>query len=214
MKKVSLFLSALLIVSMAMGQNEKFYQQMGKTLDGFASCSSVEDYQDLANQFRVIAQVEADEWLPLYYEAQCYLLMSFSGQLDAAKQNSFLEKASTAVDQMLKLAPGEAEVYVMKAFYHTAYLVVDPPSRAMSTSPLISEAIARARSIEPDNPRARFLSISNEMGTANFFGSDTAPICEKAVQLLESWDDYVLKSPVHPSWGKDEIEGIVKSCGQ
>lgn len=214
MKKASLVLSAILIATFAMGQNEKYHQKMGETLGEFANCTSVEDYQDLANQFSVIAKMEPQEWLPLYYEAHCYILISFTGQLASGKQNTYLENASAAIDKMLSLAPGEAEVYVMKAFYHTGYLVVDPPARAMSTSPLISEAISRALSIESDNPRARFLSISNEMGTANFFGSDTAPICEKAVQLLESWDNYDVKSPIHPNWGKNEIEGIVRSCGR
>jgi len=214
MKKVSLILSAILLATIVRGQTEQYYQKMGETLGKFASSNSAEDYQDLANQLRVIASMEPEEWLPLYYETHCYILMSFSGQLTSASQHTYLEKASAAVDQMLDIAPGEAEVYVMKAFYHTAYMVVDPPARAMSTSPLISEALTRALSIDPENPRARFLGISNEMGTANFFGSDTTPICKKAIQLLDSWDNYALKSPIHPSWGKNETEGLVKSCGQ
>lgn len=211
---MTLLLATILIAAVAIGQNEKYYQKMGETLGLFASASSVEDFQDLANQFGVIAKVETEEWLPLYYEAQCYILMGFTGQPEADVQDSYLDKASASIDKMAKLAPNEAEVYVMKAFHHTGYLVVDPPSRAMSTQPLISAAISKALSIESNNPRAKFLSISNEMGTANFFGSDTAPICEKAVQLLESWDDYVPKSPIHPNWGKEETEGIVRSCGQ
>jgi len=214
MKKATLFLSTILIATFVMGQNEKYYQEMGETLGKFANCTSVEDFQDLANQFSVIAKVESEEWLPLYYEAHCYILMSFTGQIEAGMQDSYLAKASASIDKMMTMAPGEAEVHVMRAFYHTGYLVVDPPARAMSTSPLISEALSRALSIESDNPRAHFLSISNEMGTASFFGSDTAPICEKAKQLHESWDDYAIKSPIHPNWGKNEIEGIVRGCGE
>lgn len=214
MRKMTLLFVTLLIATVAMAQNEKYYQKMGETLGLFASASSVEDLQDLANQFGVIAKVETEEWLPLYYEAHCYILMGFRGQLEAAVLDSYLEKASASIEKMAELAPNEAEVYVIKAFYHTGYLVVDPPSRAMSTQPLISAAISKALSIESDNPRAKFLSISNEMGTANFFGSDTAPICEKAAELLDSWDDYVLKSPIHPNWGKEETEGIVRGCGQ
>ena len=214
MKRSTLFFAAIFIASIAMGQNEKYYQKMGETLGQFASCSSVEDYQNLANQFDIIAKVETEQWLPLYYEANCYILMGFTGQLEPAIQDSYLDKASASIDKMLEIAPDEAEVYVMKAFYHTGYLVVNPPARAMNTTPLINEAISRALSIETDNPRAQFLSISNEMGTASYFGSDTAPICEKASQLLQSWDAYELKSPIHPNWGKKEIEGIVKRCGQ
>jgi len=214
MKRTTLLLATILIATIAMGQNEKYYQKMGETLGLFASASSVQDFQDLANQFGVIAKMETGEWLPLYYEAQCYILMGFTGQQEADVQDSYLDKASASIDKMLNIAPDEAEVHVMKAFYHTGYLVVNPPARAMSTTPLINEAISRALSIEPGNPRAQFLSISNEMGTATYFGSDTAPICKKAKLLLDSWDNYTIKSPIHPSWGKQETKGIVRGCGE
>ena len=213
MKKVSLIFGILLVVTLVRGQSEQYYAKMGESLQGFATSSTIEDYQDLANRFKVIANVEKEQWLPLYYEAQCYILMSFSDQAGNEMRDSYLDTASGLVDKMEELAPGEAEVAVMTAFYHTAYLVVDPPQRAMSTSPLIHASIGKALAIEPDNPRAVFLRISNEMGTAAFFGEDTTPYCEEAGDLLSSWDNYKLKSPIHPNWGKGEVEGIVSNCG-
>lgn len=214
MKRITLLLSAMLIATVAMGGNEKYYQKMGETLGMFGTCSSVEDYQDLANRFRVIASVETGEWLPLYYEAQCYILIGFMDQLEADRRDSYLDKALSSIDDMVEMVPNEAEIHVLRAFCYTGQLVVNPPERAMNTTPLIHTAIARALAIEPNNPRALFLRISNEMGSASFFGSDTAPICEKASQLLQSWDAYELKSPIHPNWGRNETEGIVKRCGQ
>ena len=214
MIRTSLLFATMLITTVAMGQNEKYYQKMGESLEKFASCTSVDDFQDLANQFGVIARVETKEWLPLYYEAHCYILMGFTGQLEPAIQDSYLDKALASIDKMLDIAHEEAEVYVMKAFYHTGYLVVNPPARAMGTSPLIHAAIGKALALEPTNPRAIFLRISNEMGTAAFFGDDTAPFCEQASELLQNWDNYELKSPIHPSWGKEETEGIVRRCGE
>lgn len=214
MKKIGLMLGTLLVLTCASAQNNQYYEKMGQSMQGFATCSTVEDFQHLANQFKVIANVEKEEWLPLYYEAQCYILMSFTGTLEAARRDSYLETASGLVDRMSEMAPGEAEVAVMEAFYLTGYLVVDPPQRAMNTSPQIHAAIARALSIEPRNPRARFLRISNEMGTASFFGEDISAYCEEASKLLEDWDSYEPKSPIHPSWGKNETEGIVRECGK
>jgi hypothetical protein len=214
MKRSSLLLSALFIAALAIGQNEKYYQKMGETLGQFGSCSTVEDFQNLANQFHVIASVETGEWLPLYYEAHCYVLMSFLDGQESAARDGYLDRAESLIDQMTEKAPDEAEVYVMKAFFHTGRLVVDPPGRAMNTTPMINAALGKALNIEPNNPRAQFLLISNELGTARYFGSDIAPICEKARQLLQSWDDYPLKSPIYPNWGRNETEGIVSSCGE
>jgi hypothetical protein len=87
----------------------------------------VEDYQNLANKFRVIANVEKEEWLPLYYEAQCYILIGFMEGLSAEEKDAYLDKAATLIDNMNELAPQEAEIKVLEAFYLTGSLVVNPP---------------------------------------------------------------------------------------
>jgi hypothetical protein len=214
MKKTTLFVCAMLIATIAFGGDEKYYQKMGETLSGFSTCSSVEDFQNLANKFRVIANVEKEEWLPLYYEAHCYVMMSFMGSLSAEEKDGYLDKASSLIESMDELAPNEAEIEVIRAYYHTGSLVVNPPQRAMATTPLIHAAIAKALALEPNNPRAAFLRISNEMGTASYFGEDTSPFCAQAKELLQNWDSYELKSPIHPNWGKEDVEGIVHSCGK
>jgi hypothetical protein len=213
MKRTALIFGALFIAATAMGSNEKYYEKMSETLKMFGTCKTLQDYQELANRFRVIANVQRDEWLPLYYEAQCHIMIGFMIQLESDLRDSYLERAATSIDNMIGMAPGEAELYVLKAFCYTGQLVIDPSQRAMGTTPLIHAAIARALEIEPDNPRAKFLLISNELGTAAYFGNDTAPLCEKAARLLQSWDDYQLKSPIYPDWGKNETEGIVRNCG-
>lgn len=214
MKRTTLFVCAMLIATFVMGGDEKYYQKMGETLKGFSACTSVEDFQNLANKFQVIANVEKEEWLPLYYEAQCYILISFMGNLRAEEKDAYLDKASELLDSMEELAPEEAEVQVLIAFYLTGSLLVNPPQRSMSTTPLIHAAIGKALAMEPNNPRATFLRISNEMGTASYFGEDTAPFCAQAKELLQKWDSYALKSPIHPNWGKEDLEGIVNSCGK
>jgi hypothetical protein len=174
----------------------------------------VEDFQDLANKFRVIANVEEEEWLPLYYEAQCYIMIGFMGGLSAEEKDAYLDKASAIIDNMKQMAPNEAEIKVLEAYYLTGSLLVNPPQRAMTTTPMIHSAIAKALAMETNNPRALFLRISNEMGTASYFGEDTGVYCAQARELLQNWDSYKLKSPIHPRWGKGDLEGIVLGCGQ
>jgi hypothetical protein len=43
-------------------------------------------------------------------------------------------------------------------------------------------------------------------------GQDPKSFCPQAKELLAAWDNYQLKSPIHPNWGKEQVEGIVKSC--
>ena len=213
MKKAILVISTVCITLTAMGANEKYEQKMGETLAGFASSQTIEEFQGLANQFSTIANKETTEWLPLYYEAQCYILISFMDNSATAK-DAWLDQAESSIEKMLELVPQESEAIALKAFYHTGRLVVNPPQRAQTTAPLIDAAIAKALSLDPGNPRAKFMRLSNDLGTARFFGSDTTPYCKDAMDLLDTWDSYQVKSAIHPSWGKDQVEEIVKACGE
>jgi len=58
------------------------------------------------------------------------------------------------------------------------------------------------------------IKLSNEIGTAQYFGTDTAPMCKQAQDLLANWDSHELRSPIHPAWGKDQVEEIVRNCDQ
>ncbi|MEN8226867.1 MAG: hypothetical protein ABFS38_01840 [Bacteroidota bacterium] len=213
MKRAILIISAAIIASTLMGANEKYTQKMGETITQFSTCRSIEDFQNLANKFRIIANVETEEWLPLYYEAQCYITMSFMDRSGAEGKDAYLDQANTSIEKMLELAPDESEVYALQAFYYTGRLVVNPPERAQTTAPMVSVAIGKSLGLNPNNPRAKYIRLSNEIGTARFFGSDTTPYCKSARELLDQWDSYQVKSAIHPAWGKDQVEEIVNDCG-
>ena len=102
MKRAILLISAAIIASTLMGANDKYHQKMGETISQFSSCSSIEDFQNLANKFRVIANVEANEWLPLYYEAHCYILMSFIDRSGTENKDGYLDQANASIEKMLE----------------------------------------------------------------------------------------------------------------
>jgi hypothetical protein len=212
MKKISLFLIALCIVGSSTLANEKYMQKMGETLEKFKTCTSIEELQEVANTFATIAKAETGEWLPLYYEAHCYIQMSFMDRSGASDR--YLDQAESSLNKIIELVPEEAEAYALQAFYHTGRLVVNPAERAMTTAPLVSQSLGKALALYPGHPRALYIKLTNEMGTAQYFGQDTAPMCEQARTLLENWDSYVPASPIHPNWGKENVEEIVRECAQ
>jgi len=211
MKKTMLVSAALLFAGFLMAAGPKYYQKMGETLPKFGECKSIEDYQNLANQFNLIANVEKEEWLPVYYEAQCYILMSFMEQSSSAKKDEYLNAAEVGINKLLTLAPNESEIYTLQAFYYTGRLVVNPQERGQQYGQLSGQSVGRALGIEPNNPRAQFIQLQNEIGTARFFGNDIKPFLAKAQLLLDGWDNYKIKSRLHPRWGKNQVESLVKS---
>lgn len=211
MKKIILSIAVVLISLVSMAQKPEYYQTMGESLGEYANCKGVADFQALGNKFEMIANVEKTEWLPLYYHAHCYILMSFMEQ-DAAKKDSYLDVAEKSVNKLIEMAPTEAEVFVLQAFYLTARLVVNPVERGQEYSGLVGQANGKALAIDPSNPRAKMMKIQMDMGAAPYMGLDPKSFCPQAKELLASWDNFKPKSPLYPNWGKDQVAGIVKRC--
>lgn len=212
MKKFTLILAVVLVGFVSKAQKPEYFQAMGEALGQYAKCQNVEDFQALGNKFEMIANTEKSEWLPLYYHAQCYTLMSFIEQGDGAKKDGYLDVAEKSVNKLMEMVPGEAEVFVLQAFYLTGRLVVNPMERGQEYSGLVGQATGKALSVDPENPRAKLMKIQMDMGAAPYMGQDPKSFCPAAKELLASWDSYKPKSPFHPNWGKDQLEGIVKGC--
>lgn len=212
MKKIILIVAVVLVSLVSMAQKPEYYQTMGETLGQYATCKSVADFQALGNKFEMIANVEKTEWLPLYYHAHCYILMSFIEQGDAAKKDSYLDVAEKSVNKLMEMATGEAEVFVLQAFYLTGRLVVNPMERGQEYSGLAAQATGKAMAIDPINPRAKMMKIQMGIGSAPYMGLDPKSFCPQAKELLASWDNFKPKSQLHPNWGKEQVAGIVKGC--
>jgi len=211
MKKIILLIAVVLVSLVSMAQKPEYYQTMGETLPQYGTCKSVADFQALGNKFELIANVEKAEWLPLYYHAHCYILMSFMEQ-DVAKKDSYLDVAEKSVNKLIEMAPAEAEVFVLQAFFYTGRLVVNPMERGQKYGQLSGQAIGKALALDATNPRAKMMEIQMNMGTARFFGTDPNSFCPQAKDLLAKWDNFKTKSPLYPNWGKDQVAGIVKGC--
>ncbi len=212
MKTTLVTLTLMMASFAAMSQKPEYYQAMGESLGQYANCRTIDDFQALGNRFSMIANTEKDEWLPLYYHAHCYIIMSFMEPLDAKKKDAFLDVAEKSINRIVEMAPGEADVFALQALFYTGRLVVNPMERGQKYGMLSAQAIGRALGIDPTNPRARLIKLQSDMGTAQFYGKDPKEYCSQAVDLLDGWDKFSPKSQLHPAWGKDQAQEIVNSC--
>jgi hypothetical protein len=212
MKTIILSISIVLMSLTGMSQSKEYYTAMGEALGQYATCKTTDDFQALANRFGLIANAEKTEWLPLYYQAHCYIIMSFMEPSDAAKKDSYLDVAEQGINKMIVLAPKESEVYALQSMLYSARLVVNPMERGQKYGALSAQSVGMALGLDANNPRAKFIKLRNDMGSAQFFGKDPKEFCPQADELLANWDNYKVKSPLYPSWGKDQVAGIVAEC--
>ena len=212
MKTTILSITLFLITLTGKSQSNQFAAAMGEALSQYASCKTIDDFQALGNRFGMIANAEKSEWLPLYYHAHCYILMSFMEPTDAAKKDSYLDAAEKSLTKMIGLSPKESEAYALQSMFYSARLMVNPMERGQKYSVLSAQAVGMALGLDSNNPRAKFIKLRNDMGSAQFFGKDPKEYCPQASELLAGWDNYKVKSPLYPAWGKAQVEEIVNDC--
>jgi hypothetical protein len=211
MRKLTLLI-AMFIMAPQVVEAKDFAETMKNTLSEFSTCENEHDFVNLGNKFDRIAKAEKKEWLPAYYHAHCYIIASFISTGNAEKKDNYLDAAETSITALEKSHPQEVEVHVLKALLYTARLVVDPANRGQRYSQVSGQAIGTAMGIDPSNLRAQYMNVSNQVGQAEFFGQDIAPYCEKAKLLDKQFDAQELKSDIHPSWGKRDVQRIIAKC--
>lgn len=212
MRTLSITILTLLISGLVYAGNPKYEKAMKNALNQLKLCQTIDDYNTSANTFKMIANAEKSEWLPLYYHAFCQIIMSFMENEDKVKKDAYLDIAESSINQLLKNNHDESEVYALQAFMFTARLVVDPPARGQKYMMLSGESVGKALTLNPTNPRALYVQLSNETGMARFFGKDTAPYCDRINQLLDNWKGYNSAEKFYPQWGKREVTGLAKGC--
>jgi len=50
------------------------------------------------------------------------------------------------------------------------------------------------------------------MGSAKYFGQDTAPFCADIEKSTKLFATFKPETELHPNWGKERAEEVLKSC--
>ena len=148
---------------------------------------------------------ETDEWLPLYYAAYSFIVMSYIDQ-DVDKKDPYLDKAQHFLDKAFKIAPEESELFALQAFLYPSRITVDPMNRGMEYMGKMNEALDKAIKLNPENPRSYYLRAITLLNMPEQYGGGAKvarPLFEKA---KEKFDKFEPASPIHPDWGKEVNE--------
>lgn len=196
---------ALLYVVLATAQGQ-FEQGMEKAFQLWGEGKNTE----ASAMFERIAAAEKKSWLPNYYVALVNTTTAF-GTKDKEEISLLLDKAQNALDVELIKTPNNAELLVMQAMIHTAWIVYDPMTNGQKLSGTVMEIYGKAEAIAPENPRVIIGKAEFEIGGAKFWGTDIKPICaqiEKAVGLFATFKP---ETPFSPNWGLERAQEALKN---
>lgn len=161
--------------------------------------------------FDRIAEAEKDNWLPLYYTGLVNTVEAFK-PANKTKVTLLLEKAQQAADKAMNISPDNAELLVLQAMIHTAWIAYDPMVYGMKLSGKVNTVYAKALTLAPENPRVVFSKAEFDMGSAAYFGNDTAPMCAEVERAVQLFANFKPETPFHPNWGQDRAEAQLQQC--
>lgn len=200
---VAFLISAFMLLSA--GAQSKYDKAMQNAIEQLQGSVSLNDFQDAANTFERIAASEKNEWLPGYYAAYSYIIMSFTAQ-DATQKDAYSDKAQAFLNEAFKLAPEESELFALQAFLYPARIMVDPMNRGMMYFESLNSAIDKAIALNPENPRPYYLRAITILNMPPEFGGGAEaakPLFEKA---RDKFNSFKPETPISPDWGKEQNE--------
>ena len=204
MQKLALLIA--FIISGIVGAQSNYEKGMQKAFELWGT-----NPIEASNLFERIAAAETDNWLPPYYAAQVLILQSFN-EKDKDKLDSQLKKAQDLINDATAISKSNPEILVLQAMKHTAYVAYDGATYGMQLSPKIAALYAQAEQIDATNPRVVLSKAEWDMGSAQFFGQDTAPFCKDIERALELFANFKPETPFHPNWGKERAEQVLSNC--
>jgi hypothetical protein len=205
MKKI--ITTIVLFISSLVSAQGQFEQGMGKAFQLWGEGKNTE----ASAMFERIASAEKTSWLPNYYVALVNTTTAF-GTKDKEQISLLLNKAQNALDVELIKTPNNAELLVMQAMIHTAWITFDPMTNGQKLSATVMGLYGKAQAIAPENPRVVFGKAEFEIGAAQFWGTDTKPMCAQIEKAIGLFATFKPETPFSPKWGLERAQQALKNC--
>ena len=196
---ISIVILLCVVGNHAYSQDSRYNQAMQDAMSRLQQAAAAEDFIDAANTFERIAMNEKGEWLPWYYAAYSYILISMNVE-NSNLRDQYLDKAQKYIDTGLERAPEESELYALQGFLIPSRIMADPMTRGPELVGKLYAVLDEAEKLNPENPRPYFLKGMTLLNMPPEFGG--GPAVAKPVLLMakEKYDAFQPSSPFSPQW--------------
>lgn len=212
MKKLFLLAAVSFIAVGIYAQSDKYINAMKANIAAIdTSFKNPKDLLVLANNFERIGNAEKNQWLPYYYAALCQVNYAFMEQ-DKMKVDAIADKATELIDKADALQPKNSEVSCVKSMIASAHMMVNPMQRYMEYGPESQSHLDAAIQQDPTNPRPEYLQGQSLKYTPEQFGGGCATAKPVLQSALAKYSSFKTASELHPNWGKERVEMLIKEC--
>ena len=211
MKKIMVFMTALFAVVGVSAQSERYVKAMQENVNKLDSIRSAQGWTEIGNTFQRIAEAEKNQWLPYYYSALSNVMAGyFQGAVNQSPNPSvtdpLADKADAALAKAESLTKENSEIFIVKKMIATLRMMADPQNRWQTYGPQAAEALQRAKSLNPDNPRVFLLEGQDKFYTPEQFGGSKTEAKALFAESLKKFESFKPESSIHPNWGMSQVK--------
>lgn len=210
MKKVLLCLSFFAMLVTGNAQSDKYRQAMVARVAAIDTTYTPAGLVALANNFERIGEAEKTQWLPFYYTALAHvnsgLMQANAGGASADVTDPVADKAEAALNKAAALAADNAEIQIVRKMIANLRMMADPMSRYMTYGPIGAQALEKAKTMSPNNPRIFMLEGQDKFFTPEQFGGSKTEAKALFETAMQKFDTFKPESELHPAWGKRVVQ--------
>jgi len=205
MKKRILSVAAVFIAITSFSQSEKYTKAMEQLVSAVDTTMNADGLTNLANSFQRIADAEKNQWLPYYYAAfanvsAAYMMsMGQMGMVD--KTDPIADKAEALLNKAEELSKDNSEIYCVKKMIASLRLIGDPQNRYVTYGPAAEEALTKAKTLNPANPRVTLLEAQDKFFTPEQFGGSKVEAKKLFEEAIKKYEAFKPETSIHPAWG-------------
>jgi hypothetical protein len=120
------------------------------------------------------------------------------------KTDPVADKAENLLKKAEELSKDNSEIYCVKKMIASLRLIADPQNRYMTYGPAAEEALAKAKSLNPANPRVTLLEAQDKFFTPEQFGGSKAQAKVLFEEAIKKYEAFKPESSLHPTWGESQ----------
>ncbi len=195
----------------AIAQSEKFQKAMEQNIVGFDTVRSIDGWKELGNNFQRIADAEKTQWLPYYYAALSHVMIGYNIAGANGGMGGFADKTDPEADQAEQLlnkaqeiGKENSEIYCVRKMIASLRLMADPMNRYQTALPAATEALEKAKTLNPENPRVYLLEAQDKFYTPEQYGGSKTEAKTLFETAMKKYDAFKPESTIHPQWGKSQ----------
>ena len=212
MKKLLIASVLVSLTMLSFGQSEKYVAAMKNNIAAIdTSFRNPASLLALANNFERIANAEKNQWLAYYYAAFCQVNYGFMEQ-NKDKVDGIADKATDFINKADSLMPNNSEISCIKSMIASCHMMVNPMQRYMEYGPESGSNMEKAMQQDPTNPRPYYLKGQTLKYTPEQFGGGCKTAKPELQTALDKFAAFKPASELHPNWGKQPVEMLMKEC--